>query len=75
MKDLISSVKQEEEVDVLFLVTHMGVFKQVDLANQEMSKDVDYILGTIPMKEFGNLFRGNMLKFPNPEPSVLSLEN
>src|SRR5690606_1537096 len=45
VKELITKVKKENEVDVLFLVTHIGVFKQVDLANQELAKDVDYILG------------------------------
>ena len=45
VQELIHKVKNEQKVDVLFLVTHLGVFKQVELANSEMIKGVDYILG------------------------------
>nr|WP_311195751.1 metallophosphoesterase [Antarcticibacterium sp. 1MA-6-2] len=66
VKELISTVKKEEEVDVLFLVTHMGVFKQVDLANQEMSKDVDYILGNDTHERVRELIQGKYAKVSEP---------
>jgi S-sulfosulfanyl-L-cysteine sulfohydrolase len=62
VKELITKVKKEEEVDVLFLVTHIGVFKQVDLANQELAKDVDYILGNDTHERVRELIHGKYAK-------------
>lgn len=45
LKGLITKLKHEEMVDVLFLVTHLGISKQVSLANNPLSRDVDFILG------------------------------
>lgn len=42
---LINKLKFEEQVDKLFLVTHLGISKQVHLANDSTLKLVDYILG------------------------------
>lgn len=45
LEAIINKVKTEEKPNALFLVTHIGIFKQLDLANNEVSKDVTYILG------------------------------
>jgi len=42
---LVDKLKDEEGVDVLFVVTHIGISKQYDLANHPELERVDYILG------------------------------
>ncbi|HSI71359.1 MAG TPA: bifunctional metallophosphatase/5'-nucleotidase [Gillisia sp.] len=66
VKDLIKTVKQEEKVDVLFLVTHIGVFKQVDLANNAIAEDVDYILGNDTHERVRELIKGKYAKVTEP---------
>jgi len=43
--DLVNYLKDQEEVDVLFVVTHIGISKQYDLANHPELERVDYVLG------------------------------
>jgi S-sulfosulfanyl-L-cysteine sulfohydrolase len=45
LEDLIKELKEEQGVDILFLVTHIGISKQLYLADQEEIKGVDFILG------------------------------
>jgi S-sulfosulfanyl-L-cysteine sulfohydrolase len=45
LEALIKELKQKQRVDVLFLVTHIGISKQIYLADQPYIKGVDYILG------------------------------
>lgn len=45
LKNLIHKLKNEEKVDLLFLVTHLGISKQVMLANNPKIKGVDFVLG------------------------------
>lgn len=45
LPDLITKLKEERGVDVLFLITHMGISKQVALGDDPMVEGVDYILG------------------------------
>ena len=45
IKSLIKELKEDQKVDVLFLVTHIGISKQIFLADQEYIKGVDFILG------------------------------
>ena len=42
---LVTKLKEEEGVDILFLVTHIGISKQFDLANHPALAQVDYVLG------------------------------
>lgn len=42
---LVNKLKDEEGVDILFVVTHIGISKQFDLANNEALQRVDYVLG------------------------------
>ena len=41
----ITVLKENEHCDLVFLVTHLGLAQQVDLANQPQVQGVDYILG------------------------------
>ena len=42
---LVKELKEKQKVDVLFLVTHLGISKQVYLADQPELKGVDFVLG------------------------------
>jgi len=45
LEALITELKDNQKVDLLFLVTHIGISKQYDLANHPALQRVDYILG------------------------------
>ncbi|MGN7513814.1 MAG: bifunctional metallophosphatase/5'-nucleotidase [Allomuricauda sp.] len=45
LEALITELKDNQNVDVLFLVTHIGISKQYDLANNPALERVDYLLG------------------------------
>ncbi|MDF0706096.1 bifunctional metallophosphatase/5'-nucleotidase [Flagellimonas okinawensis] len=45
LEALITELKDNQHVDVLFLVTHIGISKQYDLANNPALERVDYVLG------------------------------
>ncbi|AKQ45525.1 5'-nucleotidase [Rufibacter radiotolerans] len=45
LQPLIKELKEEQKVDILFLVTHLGISKQIYLADQEQLKGVDFVLG------------------------------
>ncbi|MHA6280113.1 bifunctional metallophosphatase/5'-nucleotidase [Salinimicrobium sp. CAU 1759] len=66
VKELIHQVKNKEGVHALFLVTHFGVFKQVELANREMTKDVDYILGNDTHERIRKPIEGKYAKVTEP---------
>lgn len=66
VRELIEKVKYEKEVDALFLVTHFGVFKQVELANREMIKEVDYILGNDTHERIRQPIEGKYAKVTEP---------
>ncbi|MEO8933110.1 MAG: bifunctional metallophosphatase/5'-nucleotidase [Xanthomarina sp.] len=66
LENLINSLKVEEELDLLFLVTHIGIFKQVDLASNEIAKNVDYILGNDTHERVRELIQGKYAKVTEP---------
>lgn len=66
VQELISKVKHEEKVDALFLVTHIGIFKQVGLANNPMVADVDYILGNDTHERIRKPIEGTYAKVTEP---------
>lgn len=66
LENLINTLKTEEELDLLFLVTHIGIFKQVDLANNEIAKNVDYILGNDTHERVRELIQGKYAKVTEP---------
>ncbi|UAB84399.1 bifunctional metallophosphatase/5'-nucleotidase [Zunongwangia sp. SCSIO 43204] len=64
--DLIDKVKKEEKVDALFLVTHFGIFKQVELANSPIAKEVDYIFGNDTHERVRQPIEGKYAKVTEP---------
>jgi len=45
LEALVTEMKDEKGVDILFLVTHIGISKQYDLANNPALSRIDYVLG------------------------------
>ncbi|CAL66250.1 bifunctional metallophosphatase/5'-nucleotidase [Christiangramia forsetii] len=62
----LEKLKQDKEVDVLFLITHIGIFKQVELANNPLAEPVDYILGNDTHERVQELIQGKYAKVTEP---------
>jgi 5'-nucleotidase len=45
LEALVNQLKDKEGCDILFVVTHLGISKQYDLANNPAFERVDYLLG------------------------------
>lgn len=45
LKELIAQLKDEEKVNALFLITHIGISKQLALANNPAVQGIDFIFG------------------------------
>lgn len=65
-EETLEYLKNEEKVDVLFLVTHIGVFKQLALGNNAMAQSVDYILGNDTHERVRNPLDGEFAKVTEP---------
>ncbi len=65
-KNLIDKLKTREKVDALFLLTHFGVFKQVELANNPIAKDIDYILGNDTHERIREPIQGKFARVTEP---------
>ena len=66
LKSQIDELKQKEKLDVLFLVTHIGIFKQVELANNPIAENVDYILGNDTHERVRKPIQGKYAKVTEP---------
>ncbi|TXE07749.1 bifunctional metallophosphatase/5'-nucleotidase [Gelidibacter salicanalis] len=66
LKLMIDEFKVKEKVDVLFLVTHIGIFKQVELASNPIAENVDYILGNDTHERVRELIQGKYAKVTEP---------
>ncbi|MBJ7881386.1 bifunctional metallophosphatase/5'-nucleotidase [Gelidibacter salicanalis] len=66
LKTMIDAFKINEEVNVLFLVTHIGIFKQVELASNPIAENVDYILGNDTHERVRELIVGKYAKVTEP---------
>ena len=66
LKQKIDEVKMNENLDALFLVTHIGVFKQVELANNPIAEHVDYILGNDTHERLRKPIEGTYAKVTEP---------
>lgn len=62
----IAQLKEKEQVDVLFLVTHLGISRQVMLANDEAVKGVDFILGNDTHERIRKPINGKYAKVVEP---------
>ncbi|MBR0552591.1 bifunctional metallophosphatase/5'-nucleotidase [Stakelama marina] len=45
LKNKIDAFVKDNDIDVMFLVTHLGVFKQIAIADSPVAENVDYVLG------------------------------
>lgn len=63
---LVDELRNEKDVDVLFVLTHMGISKQTHLANDPMAKGVDYILGNDTHERVRELLEGKYAKVAEP---------
>ncbi|PVW12347.1 bifunctional metallophosphatase/5'-nucleotidase [Marixanthomonas spongiae] len=66
LKKQVDDLKVKENLDVLFLVTHIGIFKQVELANNPISENVDYILGNDTHERVRKPIQGKYAKVTEP---------
>ncbi len=66
VKELIDKVKIEEKIDAMFLVTHIGIYKQVALASNPIAENVDYILGNDTHERVREMIQGKYAKVTEP---------
>ncbi|WP_187263002.1 bifunctional metallophosphatase/5'-nucleotidase [Pontibacter beigongshangensis] len=66
LQELIKELKEQQQVDVLFLVTHIGISKQVHLADQEYIKGVDFILGNDTHERIRQPIKGKYAQVVEP---------
>lgn len=66
LKEMIDKLKDDEGVDILFLVTHIGISKQWDLANNPALERVDYILGNDTHERIRKPLQGKYARVTEP---------
>lgn len=66
LKKLIAQLKEKEHVDILFLVTHLGISKQVLLSDNPAVKGVDFILGNDTHERIRKPIEGKYAKVVEP---------
>ncbi len=66
LEQIINQVKDEEKPNALFLVTHIGIFKQVDLASNKISEGIPYILGADTHERIRKPIEGGYSKVVEP---------
>ncbi|MCX7550355.1 bifunctional metallophosphatase/5'-nucleotidase [Xanthomarina sp. F2636L] len=66
LKKMVDNIKVKEKIDVLFLVTHIGIFKQVELASNPIAENADYILGNDTHERVREMIQGKYAKVTEP---------
>lgn len=66
VKTLIDQIKVEEKINVMLLITHIGIYKQVTLANSPIAENVDYILGNDTHERVRKPIQGKYAKVTEP---------
>lgn len=66
LKKLITKLKKEEQVDLLFLVAHIGISKQVLLADNPAVEGVDFIFGNDTHERIRKPIEGKYSKVVEP---------
>lgn len=66
LTSLINELKDNQKVDLLFLVTHIGISKQFDLANNPTLAKVDYVLGNDTHERIRQPLQGKFSKLTEP---------
>ena len=62
----IKLLREYERCDMVFLLTHMGLAQQVGLANSELAKGVDYIIGADTHERVRTPIDGKYAKVTEP---------
>ncbi|WP_225035710.1 bifunctional metallophosphatase/5'-nucleotidase [Winogradskyella sp. SM1960] len=66
LKKMVDDIKVNENIDVLFLVTHIGIFKQVELASNPIAEHADYVLGNDTHERVREMIQGTYAKVTEP---------
>jgi len=66
LKELVSQLKTKKGVDILFLTTHLGISKQVLLADHPAVEGVDFILGNDTHERIRKPIEGKYAKVVEP---------
>lgn len=66
LQSLIKQLKEKEKVDILFLVAHIGISKQVLLANHPAVEGVDFIFGNDTHERIRKPIEGKYAKVVEP---------
>lgn len=66
LKELVTELKEKQKVEVLFLVTHIGLSKQVMLADHPAVEGVDFILGNDTHERIRKPIQGKYTKVVEP---------
>ena len=66
LKETIRQLKEQEQVDVLILITHIGLSRQYNLANNPDVEGVDYILGNDTHERIRKPIIGKYAKITEP---------
>ncbi|AEA45001.1 bifunctional metallophosphatase/5'-nucleotidase [Fluviicola taffensis] len=66
LQSLIAELKNEKKVDILFLVAHLGISKQIMLSNDPKVKGVDFILGNDTHERIRQPIKGKYAKVVEP---------
>lgn len=66
LKQLVNEMKTNQKVDVLFLVAHIGISKQVALANHPDIEGVDFIFGNDTHERIRKPIEGKYAKVVEP---------
>ncbi len=62
----IKLLREYERCDMVFLLTHMGLAQQVGLANNDLTKGVDYVLGADTHERIRTPIEGKYAKVTEP---------
>lgn len=66
LENLINDLKDNQKCDLLFLVTHIGISKQYDLANNPTLQKIDYLLGNDTHERIRKPLEGEYTKVTEP---------
>jgi 2',3'-cyclic-nucleotide 2'-phosphodiesterase (5'-nucleotidase family) len=62
----VKTLRERETCAVVFVLAHMGLTQQLDLANQPYARGVDYILGADTHERIRNPLRGRYARVTEP---------
>jgi len=66
IKKYVKLLREYERCDMVFLLTHMGLAQQVGLANSELAKGVDYVIGADTHERIRTPILGEYAKVTEP---------